>query len=62
MPLLVERTDKEKEAYLQGFRAGAKMFQERLTRYLATEGRTEMKAASEEVESVAKMIEESLHV
>lgn len=59
-PVLIRRTDSEKRSYLDGFRAGVKLYDDRLSRYLTTEGRSEMKAAREEVDSVATLIENTL--
>lgn len=61
VPVLIRRTDSEKRSYLDGFRAGVRLYEQRLTQYLSTEGRSEMKAAHEEVEAVAKLIENTLH-
>lgn len=57
---IIRRTLSERQAYLDGFRAGAALYEERLCKYLTSEGRSEMKAAGEEVKSVAMLIENIL--
>lgn len=59
--LPIPRSISEKRAYLDGFKAGAKFFRERLSMNL--DGETAAaRAAQIEVDSVANLIEESLEI
>jgi hypothetical protein len=57
--MIAERSLNEKRAYLEGFRAGAKFLRERLAKNLDGETAA-VRAAQIEVDSVAKLIEDSL--